>query len=146
MTCDDNTEATGFCVNCVEYLCSTCVEAHQRVKFTREHIIRQKDEASRGMLMPFFFFCFFYDKWKEHVQDQCWRCLVQITFFIHPLQRMNLLLFSRGPQSVSSEAHVLWRPQARASEAVLWDLWPAYLSGLPTRQAQGPQVQLWFAI
>lgn len=59
MTCDDNTEATGFCVNCVEYLCSTCVEAHQRVKFTREHIIRQKDEASRGMLMSFFFFCFF---------------------------------------------------------------------------------------
>uniref|UniRef100_UPI0037E7685A transcription intermediary factor 1-alpha-like n=1 Tax=Semicossyphus pulcher TaxID=241346 RepID=UPI0037E7685A len=47
MTCDDNTEAAGFCVNCVEYLCATCVEAHQRVKFTRDHTIRQKAEASR---------------------------------------------------------------------------------------------------
>ncbi|XP_008310488.1 transcription intermediary factor 1-alpha-like [Cynoglossus semilaevis] len=42
MTCDDNTEAAGFCVDCVEYLCATCVEAHQRVKFTKDHNIKQK--------------------------------------------------------------------------------------------------------
>ncbi|KAI3371113.1 hypothetical protein L3Q82_023748 [Scortum barcoo] len=47
MTCNDNTEAAGFCVNCVEYLCSTCVEAHQRVKFTRDHTIRQKTGTSQ---------------------------------------------------------------------------------------------------
>ncbi|XP_053175032.1 transcription intermediary factor 1-alpha-like isoform X2 [Scomber japonicus] len=47
MTCDDNTEATGFCVDCVEYLCATCVEAHQRVKFTKDHTIRQKTEVSQ---------------------------------------------------------------------------------------------------
>ncbi|XP_029138658.2 transcription intermediary factor 1-alpha isoform X1 [Labrus bergylta] len=47
MTCDDNTKAAGFCVNCVEYLCATCVEAHQRVKFTRDHTIRQKAEVSQ---------------------------------------------------------------------------------------------------
>ncbi|KAE8296054.1 Transcription intermediary factor 1-alpha [Larimichthys crocea] len=47
MTCDDNTEAAGFCVNCVEYLCSTCVEAHQRVKFTRDHNIRPTAELSQ---------------------------------------------------------------------------------------------------
>ncbi|XP_028287072.1 E3 ubiquitin-protein ligase TRIM33-like [Parambassis ranga] len=47
MTCDDNTEAAGFCVDCVEYLCATCVEAHQRVKFTKDHTIRQKTEASQ---------------------------------------------------------------------------------------------------
>ncbi|XP_070763887.1 transcription intermediary factor 1-alpha-like [Enoplosus armatus] len=46
MTCDDNTEAAGFCVDCVEYLCATCVEAHQRVKFTKDHSIRQKAEIS----------------------------------------------------------------------------------------------------
>lgn len=51
MTCDDNTEAAGFCVNCVEYLCATCVEAHQRVKFTRDHTIRQKADVSQGMLI-----------------------------------------------------------------------------------------------
>ncbi|XP_011605914.2 E3 ubiquitin-protein ligase TRIM33-like isoform X1 [Takifugu rubripes] len=46
MTCDDNTEAVGFCVICVEYLCSACVEAHQRVKFTKDHTITQKEEVS----------------------------------------------------------------------------------------------------
>uniref|UniRef100_A0A8C3G6F0 RING-type E3 ubiquitin transferase n=1 Tax=Cyclopterus lumpus TaxID=8103 RepID=A0A8C3G6F0_CYCLU len=46
MTCDDNTEAAGFCVECVEYLCATCVEAHQRVKFTKDHAIRHKEEVS----------------------------------------------------------------------------------------------------
>uniref|UniRef100_A0A4W5KVC4 B box-type domain-containing protein n=2 Tax=Hucho hucho TaxID=62062 RepID=A0A4W5KVC4_9TELE len=46
MSCDDNTEATGFCVECVEFLCVTCIEAHQRVKFTRDHTIRQKEEMS----------------------------------------------------------------------------------------------------
>ncbi|XP_069048144.1 transcription intermediary factor 1-alpha isoform X1 [Lepisosteus oculatus] len=45
-SCEDNTEATGFCVECVEFLCLTCIEAHQRVKFTRDHTIRQKEEVS----------------------------------------------------------------------------------------------------
>ncbi|XP_047453486.1 transcription intermediary factor 1-alpha-like isoform X2 [Mugil cephalus] len=49
MTCDDNTEAAGFCVDCVEYLCATCVEAHQRVKFTKDHTIRQKTEVSQDV-------------------------------------------------------------------------------------------------
>ncbi|CAM9130049.1 unnamed protein product, partial [Lampetra planeri] len=47
MTCDDNTEAAGFCVDCVEYLCATCVEAHQRVKFTKDHTIRQTSKESQ---------------------------------------------------------------------------------------------------
>ncbi|XP_039990068.1 transcription intermediary factor 1-alpha-like isoform X2 [Xiphias gladius] len=47
MTCDDNTEAAGFCLDCAEYLCATCVEAHQRVKFTKDHTIRQKTEVSQ---------------------------------------------------------------------------------------------------
>ncbi|XP_061770492.1 transcription intermediary factor 1-alpha isoform X1 [Nerophis ophidion] len=48
MSCDDNTEATGYCLECVEFLCVTCIEAHQRVKFTRDHTIRQKEEMSPG--------------------------------------------------------------------------------------------------
>uniref|UniRef100_A0A8C2XR18 RING-type E3 ubiquitin transferase n=1 Tax=Cyclopterus lumpus TaxID=8103 RepID=A0A8C2XR18_CYCLU len=36
----------GYCVECVEFLCVTCIEAHQRVKFTRDHTIRQKEEMS----------------------------------------------------------------------------------------------------
>lgn len=46
MSCDDNTEATGYCVECMEFLCVTCIEAHQRVRFTRDHSIRQKEEMS----------------------------------------------------------------------------------------------------
>ncbi|XP_063072968.1 transcription intermediary factor 1-alpha isoform X2 [Engraulis encrasicolus] len=46
MSCEDNTQATGYCVECVEFLCVTCIEAHQRVKFTRDHTIRQKEEMS----------------------------------------------------------------------------------------------------
>uniref|UniRef100_A0A3Q3VLL9 Tripartite motif containing 45 n=1 Tax=Mola mola TaxID=94237 RepID=A0A3Q3VLL9_MOLML len=49
MTCDDNAEAAAFCVNCAEYLCVTCVEAHQRVKLTRNHAIRQKEDVCQGM-------------------------------------------------------------------------------------------------
>ncbi|KAM6936991.1 transcription intermediary factor 1-alpha-like [Xenentodon cancila] len=45
MTCDDNTAAARFCVDCAEYLCAICVEAHQRVKFTKDHIIRQITEV-----------------------------------------------------------------------------------------------------
>ncbi|XP_061577103.1 transcription intermediary factor 1-alpha-like [Cololabis saira] len=45
MTCDDNAEAAGFCVDCAEYLCAICVEAHRRVKFTKDHIIRQITEV-----------------------------------------------------------------------------------------------------
>ncbi|XP_028810044.1 transcription intermediary factor 1-alpha [Denticeps clupeoides] len=52
MSCEDNTEATGYCVECVEFLCVTCVEAHQRVKFTRGHSIRQKEEMSTGSVGP----------------------------------------------------------------------------------------------
>ncbi|XP_039647086.1 transcription intermediary factor 1-alpha isoform X2 [Perca fluviatilis] len=51
MSCDDNTEATGYCVECVEFLCVTCIEAHQRVKFTRDHTIRQKEEMSPALGM-----------------------------------------------------------------------------------------------
>lgn len=46
MSCEDNTEATGYCIECVEFLCVTCIEAHQRVKFTRDHTIRQKQDMS----------------------------------------------------------------------------------------------------
>lgn len=51
MSCDDNTEATGYCMECMEFLCVTCIEAHQRVKFTRDHTIRQKEEMSPGITL-----------------------------------------------------------------------------------------------
>ncbi|XP_069820118.1 transcription intermediary factor 1-alpha isoform X4 [Dendropsophus ebraccatus] len=44
-SCEDNAEAQGFCVECVEWLCKNCVQAHQRVKFTKDHTVRQKEEV-----------------------------------------------------------------------------------------------------
>ncbi|XP_026065377.1 transcription intermediary factor 1-alpha-like isoform X3 [Carassius auratus] len=50
MSCDDNTEASGFCVECTEFLCVTCIDAHQRVKFTRDHTVQQiADMSSEAM-------------------------------------------------------------------------------------------------
>ncbi|XP_072340389.1 transcription intermediary factor 1-alpha-like isoform X2 [Scyliorhinus torazame] len=45
-SCEDNAEASGFCVECLEWLCKTCIEAHQRVKFTKDHTVRQKKDVS----------------------------------------------------------------------------------------------------
>ncbi|XP_026865787.2 E3 ubiquitin-protein ligase TRIM33 isoform X3 [Electrophorus electricus] len=45
-SCEDNANAIGFCVECGEWLCKTCIEAHQRVKFTKDHTIRKKEEVS----------------------------------------------------------------------------------------------------
>ncbi|KAH0626665.1 hypothetical protein JD844_001759 [Phrynosoma platyrhinos] len=39
-SCEDNAPATSFCVECQEPLCETCVEAHQRVKYTKDHTVR----------------------------------------------------------------------------------------------------------
>ncbi|XP_077324881.1 transcription intermediary factor 1-alpha isoform X1 [Lithobates pipiens] len=44
-SCEDNAEAQGFCVECVEWLCKNCIQAHQRVKFTKDHTVRQKEEV-----------------------------------------------------------------------------------------------------
>ncbi|XP_026223620.1 E3 ubiquitin-protein ligase TRIM33 isoform X1 [Anabas testudineus] len=44
-SCEDNAGTIGFCVECGEWLCKTCVEAHQRVKITKDHKIRTKEDA-----------------------------------------------------------------------------------------------------
>ncbi|CAJ0963387.1 unnamed protein product [Ranitomeya imitator] len=48
-SCEDNAEARGFCVECVEWLCKNCVQAHQRVKFTKDHTVRQKEEVPHAV-------------------------------------------------------------------------------------------------
>ena len=43
-SCDDKSKATCFCLNCSEWLCEACTQAHQRVKVTKDHIIRSQEE------------------------------------------------------------------------------------------------------
>uniref|UniRef100_A0A3P8V0V2 E3 ubiquitin-protein ligase TRIM33 n=1 Tax=Cynoglossus semilaevis TaxID=244447 RepID=A0A3P8V0V2_CYNSE len=44
-SCEDNAGTIAFCVQCGEWLCKTCVEAHQRVKITKDHKIHTKEDA-----------------------------------------------------------------------------------------------------
>ncbi|XP_067000025.2 E3 ubiquitin-protein ligase TRIM33 [Anabrus simplex] len=44
-SCHDNATATSWCVECSEYICDNCVQAHQRLKITKEHTIKSKEEA-----------------------------------------------------------------------------------------------------
>ncbi|XP_069765070.1 transcription intermediary factor 1-beta-like isoform X2 [Narcine bancroftii] len=42
-SCEDNAVSSSFCVECAEWLCDACVEAHQRVKFTKDHTMSKKN-------------------------------------------------------------------------------------------------------
>lgn len=43
--CTDDAPATSWCVECAEYICDSCVQAHQRLKITKDHTIKTKEEA-----------------------------------------------------------------------------------------------------
>ncbi|XP_077465490.1 E3 ubiquitin-protein ligase TRIM33 isoform X2 [Stigmatopora argus] len=45
-SCEDNAGTIGFCMECGEWLCKTCVEAHQRVKITKDHKIRTREDPN----------------------------------------------------------------------------------------------------
>ncbi|XP_002735005.1 E3 ubiquitin-protein ligase TRIM33-like [Saccoglossus kowalevskii] len=44
-SCEDNAVASSYCQNCAEWLCDTCVQAHHRVRVTKDHVIQPKDSA-----------------------------------------------------------------------------------------------------
>eukprot|EP00794_Sanderia_malayensis_P018212 gene18212-20030_t len=43
-SCEDESKVSSYCVNCEEWLCKACVQAHQRVKVTRDHSIKTREE------------------------------------------------------------------------------------------------------
>ncbi|KAM3955462.1 tripartite motif-containing protein bonus [Aphomia sociella] len=45
-SCDDTEPATSYCVDCAEFICDNCVHAHQRLKITKDHTIKSKEEAA----------------------------------------------------------------------------------------------------
>ncbi|XP_029440466.1 transcription intermediary factor 1-beta [Rhinatrema bivittatum] len=56
-SCEDNAVATSYCIECTEWLCETCVEAHQRVKYTKDHTVRitgasKSKEGERSVFCP----------------------------------------------------------------------------------------------
>jgi tripartite motif-containing protein 33 len=44
-SCSDEATATSWCVECSEFICDNCVQAHQRLKITKDHTIKGKDAA-----------------------------------------------------------------------------------------------------
>ncbi|XP_051863941.1 E3 ubiquitin-protein ligase TRIM33 isoform X2 [Drosophila albomicans] len=50
-SCSDGAVATSWCVDCSEYICDNCVQAHQRLKITKDHTIKPKDEANNEQLV-----------------------------------------------------------------------------------------------
>lgn len=50
-SCSDGATATSWCVDCSEYICDNCVQAHQRLKITKDHTIKPKDEANSEQLV-----------------------------------------------------------------------------------------------
>lgn len=43
-SCEDNSTASSFCLNCSDWLCDACVSAHQRVRVTKDHKIQSEAE------------------------------------------------------------------------------------------------------
>lgn len=51
-SCPENAPATSWCVECAEYICDGCVQAHQRLKITKEHTIKPKEEGEQDSQLP----------------------------------------------------------------------------------------------
>ncbi|CAH0718870.1 unnamed protein product, partial [Brenthis ino] len=44
-SCEESEPAASYCVDCAEFICDNCVLAHQRLKITKDHTIKSKEEA-----------------------------------------------------------------------------------------------------
>lgn len=58
-SCEDSALSSGFCVECQEWLCDACIQAHQRVRVTKDHAIRPKEdmegERTTGLAQKYLF-------------------------------------------------------------------------------------------
>lgn len=43
-SCEDKSPATSYCLDCSDWLCDACVQAHQRVRVTKDHTIQTMEE------------------------------------------------------------------------------------------------------
>ena len=48
-SCDDHSSSTSYCLNCTEWLCEACVQAHQRVRVTKDHEIKSREELKDSL-------------------------------------------------------------------------------------------------
>lgn len=84
-----------------------------------------------------------FDRWFAWLKEKLWRFFKK--FIKLMIWNSFLFCFQTPPPPRSTghfltEACFLWRPQAGATEAFLWDVWSAHLSRLSAPEAQGSQV------
>ena len=56
-SCEENSEASSRCEDCEEFLCSDCVRAHQRVKYTKDHTITALQISARRASLAHLNYC-----------------------------------------------------------------------------------------
>ncbi|XP_050316343.1 E3 ubiquitin-protein ligase TRIM33 [Anthonomus grandis grandis] len=44
-SCSDEAPASSYCADCSEFICDNCVQAHQRLKITKDHTIKSKEDG-----------------------------------------------------------------------------------------------------
>ncbi|KAJ8913021.1 hypothetical protein NQ315_002036, partial [Exocentrus adspersus] len=44
-SCSDDAVASSYCADCSEFICDNCVQAHQRLKITKDHTIKTKEDG-----------------------------------------------------------------------------------------------------
>ncbi|RXG61052.1 E3 ubiquitin-protein ligase TRIM33, partial [Armadillidium vulgare] len=76
-SCTDEATASSLCTDCSEWLCDACVQAHKRVKVTKDHTIKSKSEIGSDSGAPKshssrFFFCTVHS--KERLNLYCVTC------------------------------------------------------------------------
>ncbi|GFS99853.1 e3 ubiquitin-protein ligase TRIM33 [Trichonephila clavipes] len=47
-SCEEGTQSCAFCQQCQEWLCETCLSAHNRVRVTKVHTVRSREEMGAG--------------------------------------------------------------------------------------------------
>lgn len=76
--CEDSSQATARCLDCVENLCSNCVFAHKRIRQTKDHRILSFDEIQANEIKDIIrcpSFC------SVHPREVLFSCFFVLFFF-----------------------------------------------------------------
>ena len=50
--CEEGSPVSSYCIDCADWLCDQCVQAHRRVRMTKDHVIQTKDAMASNDIKP----------------------------------------------------------------------------------------------
>ena len=50
--CEEGSPVSSYCIDCADWLCDQCVQAHRRVRITKDHVIQTKDAMASNDIKP----------------------------------------------------------------------------------------------